>query len=320
MKTKATLITILTIAAATLAGCQEPKILFKVRVTDDEGKPMEHCEVLGTVFDHWEPGPESGKDKFRISRVMTDENGIALINSSSKRKDAYYSATPPPGFYITHRAEFSFREVLDGQWTPADKQFEVVLKRKRNPIAMYAKNLTSEGGDALKIPARDLAFAYDFVIGDWIPPHGKGVNGDIVFQYSFQKEASGDSRRVIRITFTNPQDGLVIFDADQWHGSELTSDYLAPESGYKPLFEMKRTIVKGVVTDERRPERNYYFRVRTKVNSEGKIVSANYGKIYGDFMYFTYYFNPIPNDRNVEFDPAKNLFRDVPNLLKVERP
>jgi len=290
--------------------------MFKVRVTDDEGKPMEHCEVSGTVFDHW----ESGRDKFRISRVMADENGIAPINSSSKRKDVYYSATPPPGFYNTHRAEFAFREVIDGQWTPADKQFEVVLKRIRNPIAMYAKNLTSEGGAALKIPARDLAFAYDFAIGDWMLPHGKGVNGDIVFQYSFQKEASGDSRRVIRITFTNPLDGLVMFDADQWQGSDLTSDYLAPESGYKPLLEMKRTIVKGVVTDDRRRERNYYFRVRTKVNSEGKLVSANYGKIYGDFMYFTYYFNPTPNDRNVEFDPAKNLFRDVPNLLKVERP
>lgn len=40
----------------------------------------------------------------------------------------------------------------------------------------------------------------------------------------------------------------------------------------------------------------------------GNIISAQYGKIYGDFLAFTYYLNPSPNDRNVEFDPDQNLF------------
>jgi hypothetical protein len=30
-------------------------------------------------------------------------------------------------------------------------------------------------------------------------------------------------------------------------------------------------------------------------------------------MSFSYYFNPVPNDRNLEFDPKKNLFpKDKP--------
>ncbi len=26
---------------------------------------------------------------------------------------------------------------------------------------------------------------------------------------------------------------------------------------------------------------------------------------------FTYYFNPVPNDRNLEFDPGQNLFKNL---------
>jgi hypothetical protein len=320
MNTKTTITLLMSTVA--LVSCQKGHTAkFTVRLTNDAGTPVSGYHVRASIFDKTKSDLKK-KDVWAETAHETDKSGLANFEMQSwDGKVGFNLSQGLTGeFYRTVAPIFKFQRVENGRWFPDNPMIDIVLKRKRNPIAMYAKNLTSEGGAALRIPARDLAFAYDFVIGDWIPPNGKGVNGDIVFQYSFQQEASGDSRRVIRITFTNPQDGLVIFDADQWHGSKLTSDYLAPESGYRPLFEMKRTIVKGVVTDERSLERNYYFRVRTKVNSDGKIVSANYGKIYGDFMYFTYYFNPIPNDRNVEFDPDKNLFRDVPNLLKVERP
>ena len=61
----------------------------------------------------------------------------------------------------------------------------------------------------------------------------------------------------------------------------------------------------------RDPNKNYYFRVRTKVDDRGNIVSAHYGKIYGDFMQFKYYLNPTINDRNVEFDPKQNLITNL---------
>jgi hypothetical protein len=51
-------------------------------------------------------------------------------------------------------------------------------------------------------------------------------------------------------------------------------------------------------------------------SKDGGVVSANYAKVYGDFafnparqkMSFSYYFNPVSNDRNLEFDPKRNLF------------
>jgi len=59
--------------------------------------------------------------------------------------------------------------------------------------------------------------------------------------------------------------------------------------------------------------------VRTVLDEKGNILSALYGKIHGDItvsgtlretskIIFTYYLNPTPNDRNIEFDPNKNLF------------
>ena len=53
------------------------------------------------------------------------------------------------------------------------------------------------------------------------------------------------------------------------------------------------------------------------MDDQGKIVKANYGKIYGPVQYgnlggrlvlrMMYYFNPEVNSRNLEFDPKKNL-------------
>ena len=60
--------------------------------------------------------------------------------------------------------------------------------------------------------------------------------------------------------------------------------------------------------------RHYCFRIRTRRDAEGRIVSGLYGKVYGDFrindlsgIAFTYYLNPTPNDRNLEFDRKTNF-------------
>jgi hypothetical protein len=68
------------------------------------------------------------------------------------------------------------------------------------------------------------------------------------------------------------------------------------------------------------PNRNFYFRVRTKLDENGNVVSARYGKIYGDLAQFTYYFNPTLNDQNVEFNPKQNLLSGLQPLDEVSAP
>ena len=77
------------------------------------------------------------------------------------------------------------------------------------------------------------------------------------------------------------------------------------------------------------PQRkNYAFRVRTVLDERGQVAAALCGKIYDTIEYFpvesktaklrfTYYLNPAPNDRGLEFDPEQNLFT---NLKVFEKP
>jgi hypothetical protein len=81
--------------------------------------------------------------------------------------------------------------------------------------------------------------------------------------------------------------------------------------GYQPKHEQ---------TQMPDPNKIYYFRVRTALDHQGNVVSAHYGKIYGDFMQFRYYFNPTPNDRNVEFDTKQNLVGGIESFEQVREP
>jgi len=101
------------------------------------------------------------------------------------------------------------------------------------------------------------------------------------------------------MSFPKPGDGIQEFTVPAVEkGSGLRSAHEAPVDGYQPEV---------VQTEMTNPNRNFYFRVRTKLDENGNVVSARYGKIYGDLAQFTYYFNPTLNDRNVEFDPKQNL-------------
>ena len=67
------------------------------------------------------------------------------------------------------------------------------------------------------------------------------------------------------------------------------------------------------------------------MDKKGKVVSALYGKIDRDFRFdifnsktaallFTYYLNPNANDRNMEFDPKRNLLTGLPDTQRPTSP
>jgi hypothetical protein len=75
----------------------------------------------------------------------------------------------------------------------------------------------------------------------------------------------------------------------------------------------------------------YVFRVRSVTNEMGIVTNAYFGKFSSDIEYggasakgsylkFTYYLNPTPNDRNLEFDPKRNLFTDLKPTEQVTSP
>jgi len=295
---------------------------FTVNIKNDGGEPLSAYPVQIGTFSHWQAGEGFGKDVWDKETKNTDAAGIVVFNHPSKNGEFGINCAPglPKGYYMTWIPNHKFREVINGQWVPDNPKVEIILKRIKDPIPMYARNLTNEGGGGLRMPALDQDCGYDFELGDWVAPNGKGRTGDVIFHSAFTKDPSGDSKRVLRVSFPGVGDGLLAFDKDLLSGSELSSDYMAPTDGYQQTITFTRTIVNLKVTDDQSPTRNYYFRVRSKTDAHGRIVSANYGKIYGNFMSFIYYFNPNLNDRNVEFDPKRNLFQKLPENMRVTQP
>jgi hypothetical protein len=180
----------------------------------------------------------------------------------------------------------------------------LVLKRIGKPIAMYAKSNTS-----LRLPELNKAIGYDLMVGDWVGPYGKGINVDLFFS---QKHTTPDSGYIITASFPKQGDGIQEFTVpDAEKGSGLRSAHEAPIDGYQSEASQ---------TEMTNPNRNFYFRVRTKLDENGNVVSTRYGKIYGDLAQFTYFLNPTPSDRNIEFDPKQNLLGGLQSFEQVTAP
>ena len=121
----------------------------------------------------------------------------------------------------------------------------------------------------------------------------------------------------LTVSFSNDGDGIQSVYRAKRTGSMLRLSREAPVDGYHPelLKEVYQREPNAPPHSDVREDQNYFFRIRTEKDEDGNIVSALYGKIYGDFegfehgtLRFTYYLNPTSNDRNLEFDPDRNLF------------
>jgi len=267
-----------------------------VKVADETMSPVAHANVSIGYFTKNETAELVGR---------TDENGVLVVTHTTPThnyieyklafavgKDGYYSSRSGCDLGIPYD-EF--------KWKPT---VNVLLKKIGKPIAMYAKSITS-----LRLPELNKTIGYDLMMGDWVGSYGKGINADLFFT---EKHADPKSGYILSVSFPKPGDGIQEFTVpDAEKGSGLRSSHEAPADGYQPEVSQ---------TEMTNPNRNFYFRVRTKVDENGNVVSARYGKIYGDLAQFTYYYNPTPNDRNIEFDPKQNLLGGLQSFERVTAP
>jgi hypothetical protein len=277
-----------------------------LKVVDEAGQPVAAAKASVGYYSESQPASIDG---------LTDTNGIFKASHEAYSGELGFTAEKT-GYYLT-REEYDLGFTYDStKWSPTPV---LVLKKIVKPISMYAKSLNTH------VPDLDKPVGYDLMVGDWVGPYGKGINADILFTGHFDKYTNGESDFTLTVSFPNSGDGIQKFDAPALAQtgpySGLRSSQKAPADDYQ---------VKWVQTDNRRPNHpietnrdpnlNYYFRVRTKIDHQGNIVTTQYGKIYGDFMEFTYYLNPTPNDRNVEFDPKQNLMKNLKPLEGVSGP
>lgn len=292
-----------------------PTYTVDIRVIDQEGEPVEGAYVHGGFG----TGSPDYAPNLRRSTGLTDRNGKLRVSGPSLGRVDFY--IEKSGFYRSTK-----RMQVEGQ---KRHQIEIVLRDIRNPIPMYTRKAS------LLPPSSGQKYGYDFFVGDWVHEGHKGqeahifVEGDIVFiqedlghpRYEIELEAE--------ISFPNELDGFqFVKPVTGAAESAFKSMYEAPENGYQDHLSVSwsrrlDTGYSGVNVD-----RPLYLRIRSRIDEEGNLQSANYCKVFPGLtvirtaervgVAMTYYCNPIANDRNVEFDRKRNLFTDYQSMQNIK--
>ena len=294
-------------------------LLVGFRVVDDDGLPVEGANVFA-FFYH-----PRGRDNARYGK--TDTNGVCVatgISSMDMRfeisKEGYYASEGK--YEFPGHAEPS---VVDGKWQPWRTELAVLFRRRMAPVAMYAKRVD------LQIPLTNTTVGFDCLRGDLVFPYGSGERSDMLFEYRNDFTDAWNFDKSMRIFCSNQSDGLRLVDSVPC-GSEFRSVYesAGDEWGGEVDLELKRTTNTILKRNELEDSQYITFRVRSSRGPNGQVVGGMYGKIYGPLKYglgprhhyltFTYYLNPTPGDRNLEFDPKQNLFKDLKPSEQVWEP
>ena len=307
-----------------------PEAMITLRLVDEEGHAWSNMPVRIGFF-------EDGKQNIGV----TDTNGLFSAGGRAITGEATFSVNEH-GFYYS-KGVYRFPQaghpwsdyVKDDKWQPWNPVVTMVVKRVVNPIPMYAKPVET------MIPTTNTTFGYDLMAGDWVQPTGKGIVSDFIFRVEGYWKDYRDNDAVLTLNFSQPKDGLIPVDYEMLYGNPAGSDLFmprhAPDRGYAfaNKWHKARKQAQGdgqdEATNELKEGRGYLFRVRSTTNEAGVVTNAYYGKIHGDFdfggagtngssLVFTYYLNPTPNDRNLEFDPKKNLFKNLKSTEEVNAP
>jgi len=326
--------------AFSLAACQSPAQVAQdltLKVSDDTGRVMvgAHAEIMFRSITNKEithKGPTDERGEFRASTEQTIETKLR--------------ASMPGHYRALVRSSDHFKMPIGKATVP------VVLPRVMQPTALHALRAS------LKLPIQDQWLGYDLQAADFVPPHGKGKTADVRFKFrnefvgfdeafkdidkereivrrikagrgeTFSEDEfrsnAGKWRGALEVSFPSQKEGVITETERYWFYGQLRLPHLAPENGYAPGLRYEMTN-QGPRPEPRRV--GYFLRTRVKLDADGDIISANYAKIYDDIRFdargtvsFWYYFNPTPNDRNLEFDPARNLFPQSMDGANVANP
>jgi hypothetical protein len=289
-----------------------PEAQVTGKVVDETGNPMGNANL---VVNFLIPKKLEWGTQDVLREGLTGSDGT--FTASEQSGNAAILIATKAGYYKTTIGYYFFKEVVGGKWQPWNPTIEMVLKPIVKPIPMYAKRVETA------IPAFNTPLPYDLSVGDWVAPRGKGKITDIIFTAKLDQRSDTDYNYSLTVSFPNKGDGIQVFEVPRHAGSEFKSPRHAPEEGYQPKWEQTRNRQPGKMEEGNYASdgnRNYFIRVRTVLDEKGKIKSANYGKIYGEFMDFSYYLNPTPNDRNMEFDPKRNLLMGLKSREEVNAP
>ena len=269
-----------------------------LRVVDTDGTPVANAKVKAYFTQ-----PEGSSNSALVTGA-SDENGLFTMEKLTKYQCRWEISKK--GFYETQgryewQSKFTMEAYRTKRWQPWNPTIEVVLKKVFNPVKMQRKVMT------LKFPA-NTKVGFDFLEGDLVEPFGRGFSSNLLF---FVSGTADNGKFYYTNTVTFPAgNGYIRLGEDFF--SELKSLQTAPESGYSTqiLFTYGYDREKKVLDDNNL--KNEYMILKLAASSEEKKIYGKMTKgIIGGLDYpdtdmasvtFTYYLNPTPDDRSLEYE------------------
>ena len=296
------------IVVASCNGCAFATVSaskFTVHVTDMETKSPVSNAVVKTIFEHKYDPWGNKPNKVDRRKESVDENGLVVFEGedlggsigASVFADGYYSDWG--GF------EYKSKNLVLNRWKPWNPTIEVKMRPNKNPVPMVHKFQSW-----VVVPEFGKPVGYDLEVGDWMAPYGKGKINDFLFEMNLDRKSMAEAEASYTLTFSNPLDGIQEYLPPDDLRSSFIFPYVAPTNGYsKSLYQHDITTPYGPSKTTEKENVNYIFRVRTKTDEDGNIVSACYGRIRGELKIsrkgqvgFSYWFNPDPQSRSLESD------------------
>lgn len=260
-----------------------PTANVKVEVVDESGSPMQ--DALVTI-------------SFGINDVWHDLEGLTDTNGQFSAKEETYPrvgiGAKKDGYYRSVRTVFL---ELVGQpqdhYSSRQKTYEIMLRKKKEVKEMLHKRIQQ-----LPIPVYEQPVGFDVKQGDWVTPYGKGKVSDFLFTVA---RANGMAT-FYTLSFSNEGDGAQEYQLLNT-ASLFKWPHQAPLKGYlrfiqKEIRYSREVAVSPGLAVKKDSDVNYIFRVRTKFDENGDIVSALYGKVRGEIkirskghLHFQYWLN-----------------------------
>lgn len=309
----------------------------KMRVVDDAGSAVAGAAVEVLFVNH------NGSD---VKKGTSGKDGEYA--ASGRGNNSVMIRAAKAGYYPVQVERLS---------KDADHDIAVVLPRVINPIQLYV--LRVDDDQVIVFPIQKEWIGFDLEVADWVAPHGKGKTADFLLRFrnefrgleesysrtmderiashkrllGFAKEEwtmdkfkthEGKWDGLVEMSFPGEGDGIM--EAKSFIGySPMKLPHLAPEDGYLSAWKRMVNNYDGIILPK---NTGFFLRTRVKRDQQGKIITANYSKFVGRMdarastgqIEFLYYFNPVPNDRNLEFDPKRNLFPEDKPGARVYNP
>ncbi len=303
---------------------------FSMRFADEAGRPLDRVSAHVLLMKDDDPRADGMEDL----RGLTKPDGLFRFEGR-RQMTVLRVQGDRGGFYsVDLRAPLRFaRSGPDGamSWT-------LTMPRKIKPVPLCAfRPWLARGNGQFR---RGEWIAYDLQVGSPLPPFGRGQVEDFRFQVTATmtgwnapqtyveeqrrlapakdwdeetiRDVYGVWQAELRLAFPHPQAGI-LRTAQFWPYARLKMPHAAPPTGYRPEYQASQ--VSDRPADEAEDEVGFWLRTRVKADDAGKIIEAHYAKIVGPLRFtqatlgFTYYFNPTASERNLEFDPRRNLLR-----------